>query len=61
MKSLSNSSKRGCRCVVVADVVVVDVVVIVVAVVDVVVVVVVVVVNWSCNTTDREIPENRAY
>ena len=43
------------------DVVVVDVVVIVVAVVDVVVVVVGVVVNWSCNTTDREIPENRAY
>ena len=29
--------------------------------VNVVVVVVGVVVNWSCNTTDREIPENRAY
>ena len=28
---------------------------------DVVVVVVVVVVNWSCNTSDQEIPENRAY
>ena len=42
------------------DVVVVDVVVDVVGVVDVVVVVGVVV-NWSCNTTDQEIPENRGY